>query len=188
MNPVLIVFAHPSLHRSRVNKAMIDAVSDIEHVTIHDLYETYPEFDIDVSHEHGLLNKHAVIILQHPFQWYSCPSLMKEWIDRVLSLGWAYGEGGTALQGKVMMSAITTGGAANAYHPQGQNRYTINELLLPFDQTAHLCGMNYLEPIMFHSANRAPAQDIQLFAQTYKERVLALRDGLPLPLFGGISR
>lgn len=188
MNSILIILAHPSLHKSRVNKAMIERVRHIEGVTVHNLYDTYPDFDIDVAAEHKLLERHAAIILQHPFFWYSCPSMMKEWLDRTLTLSWAYGEGGVALQGKVMMSAITTGGAAHAYHPAGQNRYPMNEFLLPFDQTAHLCGMTYLEPLIFHSALRATAQDINLHAQTYEERILALRDGLPLPLFAGIKR
>lgn len=183
MNPILIIFAHPAMHKSRVNKIMLEHARGIEGVTVHDLYETYPDFDINVAHEHELLEKHAAIILQHPFFWYSCPSLLKEWIDRTLTLGWAYGENGTALNGKVLMSAITTGGAANAYHPAGQNRYLINEFLLPFDQTAHLCGMNYLDPFIFHSAHRATPQDTALHAQAYTERLKALRDGLPLPLF-----
>ncbi len=186
MNPVLVVFAHPALHRSKVNKPLLDTVSRIEGVTVHNLYEAYPDFDINVAREHELLQNHAAIILHHPFFWYSCPSLLKEWLDRTLTHGWAYGPNGTALHGKVMMSAITTGGAANAYHPEGSNRYGINNFLLPFDQTAHLCGMTYVEPLIFHSALRATPQDIALHCQSYAERLKALRDGLPLPVFEGV--
>lgn len=183
MNPVLVIFAHPALHKSKVNKHMYETAQSIEGVTVHNLYATYPDFDINVSHEHELMDKHAAIVLQHPFFWYSVPSLLKEWMDRTLSLGWAYGPNANALHGKVLMSAITTGGAAHSYHPEGQNRYTINQLLIPFDQTAHLCGMSYVEPFLFHSALRATPQDINLHCQSYAERLMALRDGLPLPLF-----
>jgi glutathione-regulated potassium-efflux system ancillary protein KefG len=48
---VLILFAHPALHRSRMNLAMMEAVRDLEGVTFHDLYELYPDLHIDVATE-----------------------------------------------------------------------------------------------------------------------------------------
>jgi glutathione-regulated potassium-efflux system ancillary protein KefG len=75
-----------------------------------------------------------VIVLHHPFYWYSAPALLKEWMDLVLELGWAYGPGGVALRGKLMLNAITTGGSAEAYRAEGKNRFTMRELLAPFDQ------------------------------------------------------
>ena len=109
MNPVLVIFAHPALHRSKVNKQMFEAAQATEGVTAHNLYAAYPDFDINISREHELMEQHSAIVLQHPFFWYSAPSLLKEWMDRTLSLGWAYGPNATALHGKVLMSAITLG-------------------------------------------------------------------------------
>ncbi len=43
-------------------------------------------------------------------QWYSVPPLMKLWMDKVLSHGWAYGHNGIALRGKSLLWAVTTGG------------------------------------------------------------------------------
>ena len=63
-------------------------------VTFHDLYELYPDFDVQVEQEQELLISHDMIILQHPFYWYSCPPLLKQWIDLVLEHGWAYGKEG----------------------------------------------------------------------------------------------
>ena len=79
MNRILILFAHPALQKSRINRVLISAVQDIEAVTFHDLYEAYPEFDILVPEEQVLLEAHDIIILQHPFFWYSNPALLKEW-------------------------------------------------------------------------------------------------------------
>jgi glutathione-regulated potassium-efflux system ancillary protein KefG len=56
----------------------------------------------------------------------------------VLEYGFAYGEGGTTLRGKKFLSAITMGGGEKAYSRDGYNRYTIRELLVPFEQTARL--------------------------------------------------
>ena len=36
---VLILFAHPALEKSRVNRRLIAAAQDLENVTINDLYE-----------------------------------------------------------------------------------------------------------------------------------------------------
>lgn len=38
---VLILFAHPSQHRSEVNVALIKQAQKIEHVTVVDLYHDY---------------------------------------------------------------------------------------------------------------------------------------------------
>jgi len=108
--------------------------------------------------------------------------LVKEYLDLVLTYGWAYGEGGTALKGKIMLQAISAGGPEEVYGPQGRNRFTIRQLLAPFDQTAHLCGMRYLAPHVIHGANQlADAVGIQPHVQRFTRLLTALRDGtLPL--------
>lgn len=171
---VLILFAHPALHRSRMNAAMMEAVQNLEGVTFHDLYEEYPEYHIEVPAEQKLLTEHDIIVWQHPFYWYSAPALLKEWMDVVLEYGFAYGEEGRALHGKRVLSALTTGGPEEAYQHGGQNRYTMRELLAPYDQTAHLCGMTYLEPFILHAVNRFTAQEVQAAAQQYRQRIQEL--------------
>ncbi|MEO5344331.1 MAG: NAD(P)H-dependent oxidoreductase, partial [Gammaproteobacteria bacterium SHHR-1] len=52
---VLILFAHPYPHRSRVNRALLEGVHDLPGVTINDLYERYPNFHIDIQREQELL-------------------------------------------------------------------------------------------------------------------------------------
>src|ERR1700758_1538417 len=106
---VLILFAHPALQKSRVNRQLIRAVQNLRNVTINDLYEEYPDFDIRVQREQELLLSHDIIVFQHPFYWYSSPAILKEWEDLVLEYGFAYGAGGTKLHGKLFLTAITTG-------------------------------------------------------------------------------
>ena len=174
---VLLLFAHPALERSRVNRRLFDAARRVQGVTTHDLYEVYPSFAIDVRREQALLREHDVIVLQHPFYWYSAPALVKEWLDVVLEHGWAYGQGGDALRGKMMMNAITTGGAEASYHPEGRNRFTIRHLLAPFDQSAHLCGMRYLAPFVVHGALALSKHDeVAPHAQRYARMLAMLRD------------
>jgi glutathione-regulated potassium-efflux system ancillary protein KefG len=176
-NPVLILFAHPALEKSRVNRRLVEAVRDLDGVTFHDLYEEYPAFFVDVRREQTLLSAHDVVVWQHPFYWYSTPALLKQWQDLVLEHGWAYGSGGVALRGKRLLSAITTGGGESAYQHGGHNRYTIRELLAPVDQTAHLCGMEYLPPFVAYGTHGMAASDVQRHAEDYRTVIVALRDG-----------
>jgi glutathione-regulated potassium-efflux system ancillary protein KefG len=174
---VLILFAHPALQKSRANKRLANAVRDLPGVTFHDLYERYPDFFIDVPHEQGLLRSHDVIVFQHPFYWYNCPALLKEWLDLVLDYGFAYGPGGDALNGKKLLSVITTGGGEDAYQRSGRNHFTIRELLAPFEQTARLCGMIWLPPFVTHSAlSSHAAPKVEENARDYARLVEALRD------------
>lgn len=176
-NRILVLFAHPALNKSRINSQLVRAIADLEGVTLHDLYEEYPDFHINVKREQQLLVEHDIVVWQHPFYWYSSPALLKEWQDLVLEYGFAYGHEGTALQGKKCLSAISTGGSQQAYQRDGYNYYTIAELLTPFAQTARLCGMDYLPPFVVHGAHQLN-DDAQIGdrAQEYRLLLQALRD------------
>lgn len=176
MSAVLILFAHPALERSRVNRAMLEAVQETDGVTVHDLYEAYPDLGIDVAREQALLLEHDVIVFQHPMFWYSTPAILKEWQDLVLQHGWAYGSAGDALRGKRMTCALTTGGGEQAYGPAGHNRYTVDELLRPIEQTARLCKMRWLRPFVVHGTHQMGAAAIDAAAQRWRQHALALRD------------
>ncbi len=167
MKKVLILFAHPRMEKSRANTLLLKQIPTADNITFHDLYELYPDFNIDVEAEKQLLLEHDIIILQHPFYWYSCPPLMKQWIDMVLEFGWAYGPGGTALKDKIMFNAITTGGADTAYRTEGHNRYTVHEYLRPFEQTAYLCKMIYFPPFLVQGTHRITDEDLWRMSEQY---------------------
>ncbi len=177
MRRVLVLFAHPVLERSRVNRRLVDAIRDLDGVTIRDLYELYPTLTIDVVAEQATLLAHDVIVFQHPFYWYSSPAILKEWQDLVLQHGWAYGAHGTQLRGKITLNAITTGGPEAAYRRDGSNRFTVRELLAPWDQTAHLCGMRFLAPFVVHASLRLSSDDdLVPYRERYVRLIAALRD------------
>ena len=167
MKKVLILFAHPKFEQSRSNKALLQQVQYREGVTVHDLYEEYPHFHIDVEHEKSLLQKHDIIIWQHPLYWYSCPALMKQWIDLVLEFGWAYGEDANALKGKTCFNVITTGASREVYCSSGTNGFSLNEFLRPFEQTAKLCEMEYLPPYALMGTHTLNAQQLKKQALGY---------------------
>lgn len=174
---ILILFAHPALQKSRVNKRLIRYVHDIENVTFHDLYEAYPDLHIHVAYEQNLLERNDIIVFHHPVFWFSTPAILKEWQDLVLVHGWAFGKNGKALQGKQMLSVVSTGGREQLYRKEGYNRHTIGEFLSPIAQTAYVCGMDYLPPFVVHGTHMITDGDIARHGEDYRRLITALRDG-----------
>ncbi len=154
-NNILLLFAHPSKHRSEANLPLFKYAQTLDYVTSVDLYAEYPRFNIDIDKEQQRLVQHDIVIFQFPFYWYSTPSLLKEWQDLVLEYGFAYGRQGIALKGKTFMCALTAGGNEAAYHAEGYNHFTVRELLQPLEQTANLTGMHYLPPFARFSSRSA---------------------------------
>lgn len=176
---ILILFAHPRLENSRANRQLLGALPKTANITFHDLYENYPQFDIDVNREKELLKAHDIIIWQHPFYWYSAPAILKQWIDLVLEFGWAYGPGGEALKGKYIFNVITTGGNRAAYCEQGYNQCTINQFLFPFRQTAELCHMKYLPPFVVHGTHRLGDDEMQEIGKHYGRFLKQIEQEVP---------
>ncbi|WP_028667383.1 NAD(P)H-dependent oxidoreductase [Runella zeae] len=163
-NKVLVLFSHPLLEKSRANRLVLKSYLNRDDITFHDLYERYPDFNIDVEYEKELLLQHEMIVWHHPFYWYSCPPLFKQWIDMVLEVGWAYGPDGDALEGKSIMQVITVGGGYQAYQESGYNRFPIREFLRPFEQTANLCKMNYFPPFVIHGTHRLSREQLMEYS------------------------
>jgi putative NADPH-quinone reductase len=155
MNQTLVLFAHPRPDRSEVNVVLADAARKVDGVTVVDLYADYPTFEIDVEREQQRLLDHDIIVFQHPIYWYSCPALLKEWQDLVLEYGFAYGEGGTALEGRVLVNAVTAGARREVYSRDGGYAHELRDFFAPFEQTAKLCRMRYLPPFALYAAGHA---------------------------------
>jgi glutathione-regulated potassium-efflux system ancillary protein KefG len=176
MNKILVLFAHPVLEKSRVHSVLLKSIDNIEGITINDLYDVYPDFDIDVKREQELLLSHQVIVWQHPFYWYSSPALLKQWQDLVLEHGWAYGRNGNNLKGKRIFNALTSGGGSEAYQLLGRQHCTIHDLMKPFERTAALCQMKYLPPFWVPGTHRMNFPEIQEYSRRYRELLITLRD------------
>ncbi len=171
----LVIAAHPQLRHSRANRTALHAARQTP-AQVRDLYALYPDYLIDVAAEQTALAQAQLIVWQHPIQWYSTPPLMKLWIDEVLAFGWAYGPGGVALRGKDLWLVASTGGPEDSYRPDSYNRYFFDAFLPPYEQTAALCGMRFLPPLLLHGAHHATAQQIEDHAQLYAERLRSYPD------------
>jgi glutathione-regulated potassium-efflux system ancillary protein KefF len=172
-NTILVLYAHPSAHLSRVNRRLADAARAIPGVRVHDLYDSYPDFYIDVAREQALAEAADAIVLLHPIQWYSMPSLQKEWLDAVLQPGWAYGEQGGALAGKACWLAATTGSAADAYRAGAAHGRPFADYLPHYQQTAALCGMRWEEPHILHGAHQVGEAAVAAHVNAFGARLAA---------------
>lgn len=157
---ILILFAHPAFHKSKVNRILVEGLSDIDGVSFHDLYQEYPELDIDVRQEQQLLEEHDLIMFQFPLFWYSTPAILKEWQDLVLEHGWAFGSKGNALKGKLFQVSITAGGHISGYQKDGFHNHTLNQILSPLRQTAVLCKMIPLPPFVVHGSHAIEKHEV----------------------------
>jgi glutathione-regulated potassium-efflux system ancillary protein KefF len=169
---ILVLYAHPTPHHSRINRRLAEAAQAVPNVRVHNLYETYPDFYIDVQREQALLAEADLIVFQHPIQWYSMPSLLKEWVDVVLEYGWAYGPGGTALRGKDFWLVVTTGSVEESYQEGGYHGHEFPAFLPPIQQTALLCGMRWLPPLILHGAHQVDAAVVDAHVAAYLQRLV----------------
>ncbi len=77
----------------------------------------------DIQAEQDYIRKADVLIFVHPIWWFSMPAILKGYVDRVFSRGFAYDMKGHIIQGllkgKKAMMFTTTGGPRIAYYLLG---------------------------------------------------------------------
>ena len=83
--------------------------------------------------------------------WFNCPPLLKQWLDDVLTYGWAYGSQGKALAGKKTAIAVSLGTPAADYTPDGAVGCTVAEALRPFELSLRYCNADYRPMFAFHT-------------------------------------
>jgi glutathione-regulated potassium-efflux system ancillary protein KefF len=184
---IVVLCAHPQLEHSRVTRALARAAAGADlpqvapgkalpQVDVRDLYTLYPDYLIDVAAEQAALTGAELLVWLHPVHWYGMTPLLKLWADEVLAFGWAYGPGGTALHGKDLWLVVSTGGSADAYRPDGLNRYFFDAFLPPYEKTAQLVGLRFLPPLVLHGAHRLSDGELDKHVQTFVSRLVSYPD------------
>ncbi|MEZ4387127.1 MAG: NAD(P)H-dependent oxidoreductase [Candidatus Krumholzibacteriia bacterium] len=185
MKKTLVIVGHPDLDRgSLANKIVVDRLADVDGVNVRNLARLYPDFAIDIEAEQQALLAADTIVFQFPFYWYSVPGILKEWVDRVLSYGFAYGSSGDKLRGKRFILSTTIGGPAESYGSGHYNTYTIDDLLKPWKQTCNLTGMHWQEPVLTHGMVYIPGvynvkEEVEERARGHAQRLLDAIAGQP---------
>lgn len=167
---ITIIYAHPYSAHSRIGKALLSSVVDFPHVHIHNLYEKYPDFHIDIKKEQQQLLKSNLIIFQNPMHWYHIPALMSLWLEKVFTYGWSHGTVQKALEGKKFLWVVSTRHKEDFFHthPEG-GRYSIDQLSASLRLTAELCGMQWIEPFVIYNSNQMSEDEVFLTAEKYRD-------------------
>src|SRR5664279_571622 len=174
---ILVLGAHPEIEQSRANRRLLRAARTVQdenapgRIEVRDLYALYPDYLIDIAVEQAALAAARLVVWQQPIYWYGMPPLLKLWVDDVLSFGWAYGPDGKALRGKDLWLVASTGGPEDSYRPDSYNRYFFDAFLPPYEQTAALCGMRFLPPLILHGAHKASEAELAAHVDSYVQRL-----------------
>ncbi|KIW37455.1 uncharacterized protein PV06_10494 [Exophiala oligosperma] len=147
----------------------------------------------DVIAEQRRLLWADTVILQFPLWWYSMPAILKGWVDRVFSCGFAYGVGEHndkhwgdrfgegVFAGKRAMVVVTTGGWEEHYSGRGIGG-PIDDLLFPINHgMLYYTGFDVLPPFVVYRVDRYDEAAFNATADRLRERVRTLTITEPIP-------
>ncbi|XP_077568788.1 NAD(P)H dehydrogenase [quinone] 1 [Stigmatopora nigra] len=132
----------------------------------------------DIVAEQRKVKEADLIIFQFPLYWFSVPAIMKGWMDRVLTQGFAFSmknmyDNGVFKNKKAILS-FTTAATKSMFQPNGING-DINVALWPLQNgTLHFCGFQVLAPQIFWSPAHCPIGDRTAMLEQWCARLQGL--------------
>ncbi|MBP7867951.1 MAG: NAD(P)H-dependent oxidoreductase [Acidobacteria bacterium] len=176
---VVILYAHPN--PESYNHAVLEAVrgelAAAGHaVTVRDLYALgfdpvlkgadFAAFKVgetpgDIAREQAFIRDADLVVAVHPVWWFNQPAILKGYIDRVFSYGFAYAVGANGieplLKGKKAAILNTTGGDEAVYVNYGFK----DALLKTLDAGIYgFCGMEVVLHHFFHAVPQQPREKL----------------------------
>lgn len=136
----------------------------------------------DVRAEQAKIARAELVVLQYPMWWFSMPAILKGWLDRVLTRGFAYLPGRKydtgMLRGKLAMVSVTTGTSADTYAPDGIDGALLDVLWPVHNGVLRYSGFDVLTPLATHMpAKLSPAERAEALSR-YDAHLRAI-DTLP---------
>jgi len=150
----LIILAHPGIQNSVINKRLLqEALKEPQHFSVHDLTQVYGGGDIDAAREQELIRAHDALVLQFPLHNFSCPPILKSWIDAVMTRS-------DGIAGRKVALAVTAGIKKSDYCPQGRYHFSLREVLTPFELAfKYYFRADYRDFFAFYGAEETPGVD-----------------------------
>lgn len=138
----------------------------------------------DLKTEQDKLDRADVVFFQFPLWWYSAPAIMKGWLERVLSMGYAYGAGRMFDQGglggtKAMLS-FTTHGVESSYAEDGWHG-PITDVLTPLHQGLRFVGFEILPPHVAYNVQRCSDDERAAVIDSLRNHLANLPDMQVIP-------
>jgi NAD(P)H dehydrogenase (quinone) len=146
----------------------------------------------DVKLEQEKLLWADTVILQFPIWWYDMPAILKGWVDRVYSLGFAYGIGEFSdkhwgdrygegkLSGRRAMLLVTTGSWKEHYSARGVCG-PVDDLLFPINHgILYYTGLDVLPPFVVYQADRLDDEGFKTTTDELRQRLRTLSTTKPI--------
>jgi NAD(P)H dehydrogenase (quinone) len=135
-------------------------------------------FAAEIAREQARVTRADVIIFAFPLWWGGPPAILKGWIDRVLSYGFAYVDGARfdsgLFKGKRGLLCVSTGGTLERFSEAGVYG-PIEKVLWPLQQlTLAYMGLLVAEPFVAYGAPRVSAEARAEYLTAWQARVKAL--------------
>lgn len=112
-----------------VNKEWVESIKrELPEVDLHLLHTARKQKEFDIKAEQKLIDSHDTIVFQFPVYWFSCPALLKQWMDEVLTPDWAY-MANYAFEGKRVAFAASAGSSAADYSANGSVGMELEDVL-----------------------------------------------------------
>ena len=166
-------FAH-----DRANPDFLDLSREQEHAHRHDSHAA------DVRAEQAKVAAADLVLFHFPVWWFGMPAILKGWVDRVFSRGFAYSAGRKYerghFQGKRAMLCITTGTASTLYEPDGIDGDLLHVLWPIHNGMLAYTGFTVLPPFVAWMPGRVDAAERSAYLMAYRERLAALDTTGPL--------
>ncbi|MFF1397500.1 NAD(P)H-dependent oxidoreductase [Streptomyces sp. NPDC058287] len=141
----------------------------------------------DIAAEQEKVRWSDAVVLQFPMWWFSAPAILKGWIDRVFTSGFAYGPavpppyGESSLPGRRALVSVTVGARESAFSDRGIHG-SLADVLHPIQHGLFwFTGMNPLEPFAVYGANELPDDRFVTARTEYARRLDTLFTATPVP-------
>ena len=154
MTKTLIIISHPDVTQSSSQQFLLASIKGEELIQIRHLESILAEQEnnhFDKRIERACLQEADRIIFQFPFYWYQCPSVMKQWMDEVLTLNLSQKN-----KMKELGIVVTVGAKSDRYTVGGSVGFGIEELLRPYQALANQLGWNYQTPFVIYQFQYLP--------------------------------
>lgn len=146
----------------------------------------------DVKAEQAKLLWADTVILQFPLWWYSMPAILKGWVERVYSAGFAFGVGVSnehrggdrygegIFAGKRAMLIVSVGGSEDNYSARGICG-PIDDVLFPINHgILYYPGFDVLPPFIAWGADRLDASGFEITSMALRDRMRTLATKEPI--------
>ncbi|AGW89561.1 NAD(P)H dehydrogenase [Ralstonia pickettii DTP0602] len=164
--------------QARADADYLDLSREQEHAYAHRTHSA------DVHAEQEKVKAAELVLFHFPVWWFSMLAMLKGWVDRVFSRGFAYSTGrkyeSGHFKGKRAMICLTTGTASTLYEPNGIDG-DLHHVLWPIHNgILGYTGFTVLPPFAAWMPARVTDEDRDAYLEAYAARLKSLDDTEPL--------